>query len=468
MKLTKDDFDFITTLISLNKKRITTLDFNNLKSSQIQYKFNKINLLLEITNKKIIKKRFSNFYIHNFSDLEELISNFDFTFLNKTQRLNIIMKKLLVENYINVHDLEKFFSQSNSSIKKDLKELKERAKENSVELIYKSKLGFILNGDENNIRFFFLNYFLNDFDFFENHIKIKEAEYLVFNMLRKKNSPFETSKIISIMLSIQYYRVKNKEILIKLKDSLFIISEPSNYKLKTYYKFTDCLTKNLGSHFEKKSMLFILSVLCYSRSNPVILKKEETFQSILISLLEGIGTEYQLPLSKDEYLIKTLGSHIKSVFFKISNGIYTQKPYLKDIVTEYSKLFSLLKKECNIFKTYFNIKLNDDEIIFILFHIKSSILRLEKAKIHKQNVLLVCNLGGGATKLLSNQLSTIFSLNIIDEISFYQFQVYPLDNIDVIIHTVNFFKSNVKSIKVNLLLTTKDIQTLEQIGFTKL
>lgn len=467
MRLTKDDFNFISRIISLNRKRITPLDFNDLKASQIQYKFNKINELLECTNKKIIKKRFSNFYINNSEDLTELILKFNFSALNKSQRLDILMKKLLVCNYISVKDLKEKNSQSSSSIKKDLKELKERSKDNSVTLSYKKKIGFILVGNESDIRFFFLNYFLQKFDFFKKNINIKESEYLVFNMLKKNNSSFETSKILSLMVSIQYYRIKNKEIIVKAEETLFIAAGSTSYKLKTYYRFIERLMKGKSSFFEQTSILSILSVLCYSRTNSIIMKKEKKFNSILLSMLGVVGQEYNLSLVNDKYLIKTLSSHLKSVIFKVTKGIYVQKPFIENIINEYFKLFTLLKKECKEFEKIFNIKLSNDEIIFILFHIKSSILRLEKINAHKKKVLLVCNFGEGAAKILSHQLSKSFSLNIVDEISFYQFQVYKLDKVDVIIHTVDFLDCNIKSIKVNLLLTESDIQTLEKNGFIK-
>lgn len=468
MKLTKDDFDFINTLILLDKKKITPLDFPNLKSSQMQYKFEKINYLLKITNKNIIKKRFNNFYVHNFLDLKNLISNFEFTFFNKTQRLNLIIKKLLIDNYISIGPLEDLFSQSKSSVKKDLKELKEKLKENSIDLIYKNRVGLTLNGNETDIRFFFLSYFLRNFDFFHKNINIRESEYLIFNMLKGKNSSFETSKILSIVLSVQYFRIKNKNFLTKLKDPLFTISNNSEYKLKTYYRFIDNASNIFDNYYEKSSLLFFLAGLCYSGNNPIILKKEEIFYSTLIKVLRNIGNDYNLNLHDDNYLIKTLGSHLKSAIFKISNKIPIINPCLKDGLIEYVDLINKIKKECKEFENNFKIKFNDDELIFIFFHIKSSMLRLEKNKTHKKNILLVCNLGVGASTILKDQLTKNFLLNIVDEVSFYQFQVYNLEKIDFIIHTVDFLSSSLPSVKVNPLLTTKDIQTLEKLGFIKI
>lgn len=137
MKLTKDDFLFITKIIELNKKRILIEDFSNLKPSQVQYKFKKINFLLKITNRKIIKRRFGNFYVNNFDELKTLIQDFEFSALNKYQRMNIIIKTLLIKNHIGISSLENTFSQSRTAVKKDLKSLRIILEKYSIKLIYK-------------------------------------------------------------------------------------------------------------------------------------------------------------------------------------------------------------------------------------------------------------------------------------------------------------------------------------------
>lgn len=65
MRLTKIDLDFINEIIRIGGKKITPSDFSNLKASQLSYKVEKINSLLNLMNKTIIKKRYSNFYIHS-------------------------------------------------------------------------------------------------------------------------------------------------------------------------------------------------------------------------------------------------------------------------------------------------------------------------------------------------------------------------------------------------------------------
>ncbi len=221
MKLTKDDFLFITKIIELNKKRIFIEDFSNLKPSQVQYKFKKINFLLKITNRKIIKRRFGNFYVNNFDELKTLIQDFEFSALNKYQRMNIIIKTLLIKNHIGISSLENTFSQSRTAVKKDLKSLRIILEKYSIKLIYKKKLGLFLAGNENNIHLFFLSYFLENYDFFHENIYKNIFNLMDLNILKIKTYSLETLKVLNIILIIQYHRTKNNDFIIDSKKEIF-------------------------------------------------------------------------------------------------------------------------------------------------------------------------------------------------------------------------------------------------------
>ncbi|MGL5575699.1 MAG: hypothetical protein ACRDC1_19450, partial [Cetobacterium sp.] len=109
-----------------------------------------------------------------------------------------------------------------------------------------------------------------------------------------------------------------------------------------------------------------------------------------------------------------------------------------------------------------------DSIIFIFFHIKSSMIRIEKNRYKRKRILLVCNLGVGASEVLENQLLKYFRINIVDTVSYYQYQIHELKNIDYIIHTVDNLKSKIPSTKVSPILNKLDLKNLEKEGFIKL
>ncbi|MGL5624267.1 helix-turn-helix domain-containing protein, partial [Cetobacterium sp.] len=182
MNLTKSDLDFIKDIIKADNKRINPSNFSNLKASQFLYKIDKINFLLKIMEKKTLKKRFGNYYINSVEDLIELTKTLDFSKLDKKERISTIFELLLLKNKINLSNLEELFFQSRSSVKKDLKEVKEILKKYNLTLEYHYHLGLFIEGRESDIRFFYLNYFFENHNFFKNKLEKKSIEYLVFNI----------------------------------------------------------------------------------------------------------------------------------------------------------------------------------------------------------------------------------------------------------------------------------------------
>ncbi|MBC2849949.1 helix-turn-helix domain-containing protein [Cetobacterium sp. 8H] len=468
MNLTKSDLNFIKDVIKANNKKISPSNFPNLKVSQFSYKMDKINFLLKIMDKKTLKKRFGNYYINSIEDLIELTKTLDFSKLDKKERISTIFELLLLKNKINISNLEDLFYQSRSSVKKDLKEVKEILKKYNLTLEYHYHLGLSIEGKESDTRFFYLNYFFENHIFFKNKLEKKSIEYLVFNILKGKNSSFETSKILNIAITIQYYRILNHNFLTSLKEPIFTINNDFSEEFNVYSKFLEKISNNYSVYYEKNFLLFFLTGLCYSKNSLIVFKKENLFNDSLKEFLTNIGLKYNLNFFEDNYLIKTLGAHLKSTIFKLSYRIPITNPCITDDLSDFSEFINTIKKEIKIFEKNFNLNFNLDSIIFIFFHIKSSMIRIEKNRYKRKKILLVCNLGVGASEVLENQLLKYFRINIVDTVSYYQYQVHELKNIDYIIHTVDNLKSKIPSTKVNPLLTKLDLKNLEKEGFIKL
>lgn len=465
MNLTQSDLNFINDIIKIDSKKINPSNFPNLKTTQFLYKIDKINFLLKIINKKTLKKRFGNFYINSVEDLIELTKTLDFSKLDKKERIATIFKLLLLKNKINLSKLEEIFFQSRSSVKKDLKEVKKILKKYNLILVYHYHLGLSIEGKESDIRFFYLNYFFENHIFFKNKLEKKFIEYLVFKILSGKNSSFETSKILSIAITVQYYRILNNNFLTSLKEPIFIINNDFNHEFNIYSKFIEKISNSYSVYYEKHYLSFFLTGLCYSKNNLVVFKKENIFNDSLKIFLTNIGLKYNLNFFEDQYLIKTLSAHLKSTIFKLSYNIPITYPCPTEDLSDFLEFINTIKKEVKIFERNFGLIFNLDSIIFIFFHLKSSMIRIEKTLYKRKNILLVCNLGVGASEVLENQLLKYFRINIINTISYYQYQIHELKNIDYIIHTVDSLKTKIPSAKVSPLLTKSDLKKLEKDGF---
>lgn len=160
MKLTIDDYNFIQKIISLPKNKVSQFDFPELKSSQFKYKLEKVNYILKLFNKDSFYKRNNNFFIKNKEDLIFILENLDFSHFNKSQKKHIIITEFLTKTNININSLASELKQSRTSIKKMLEELKEELNKFSLSLDYRYSLGTFIKGEEEDIRKFFLNYYL--------------------------------------------------------------------------------------------------------------------------------------------------------------------------------------------------------------------------------------------------------------------------------------------------------------------
>lgn len=462
MKLTVDDYNFIQKILLLPKNKINEFDFPELKSSQFKYKINKINYLLKILQKDFFYKRNNNYFIKNKEILNFLIQNLDFSQFNKSQRKNIILNKLLVDQFIKINNLTNEFSQSRTSIKNDLEALECELAPFSLKLEYKHSHGIFIQGKEKQIRLFFLSHWLNFFEFF-NYDEIKiEIDRIVFELLKGKNSSFETAKVLTIVLYIQFYRIKNNNFISELSTN--VTSEGFENIPETTVELLKGFLNN-DSIIEQKYFLNYFKGLCYAEVSNIFNVLYPEFKNLYNTFTEELSNTIGENLLEDEFLNNHLESHIQAAIFKLTNRIPIINPAIKEDISAFNGLIKIIQKKIKPIEKYFKIKFNLAETLFIAFHLKAALIRLENEKYTKKNVLLVCNLGPGAAKILINDLNKNFIINIVDSISYFQFQVYDLKNIDFIIHTVSELFSEIPNYKVNPILTQKDITTLTNLGF---
>ena len=461
MKLTIDDYNFIQKIISLPKNKVNQFDFPELKSSQFKYKLEKINYILKLFNKESFYKRNNNFFIKNKEDLIFILENLDFSHFNKIQKKHVIITKFLTKTNININSLASELKQSRTSIKKMLEELKEELKNFSLSLEYKHSLGTFIKGEEEDIRKFFLNYYLASKIKIEFKEKKELIDTIVFEFLKGKNSSFETAKILSIILYIQFYRIKNQNIFLNNKYSFYSSLENISEEQKKYFKiyFGESLNEEINY------FLYYLKGLSYLEVNNIFINLYPKFQELFTCFIKEIALILNENLEEDNSLIIQLKPHLQTTIFKLVNNIPTKEYSLDENLEKYSNLMKIVKQKIKSIEKYFKIKFNTFETLFISFHIKASLIRLENKKIPEKNVLLVCNLGSGIADILKMELNKNFIINIIDVVSYFQFQIYNLENVDFIIHTISDFNYNIPNYKVNHSLTSKDITELKKLGF---
>lgn len=145
-------------------------------------------------------------------------------------------------------------------------------------------------------------------------------------------------------------------------------------------------------------------------------------------------------------------------------GVEHKNPLLEEIKSNYPAAFQLTKKYFAKMPVLASFKVDDAEWAYITLHILAAMERYKQN--HKLNVIVVCSTGLGSAQMLKTRLENEFMgyIHIVDVISYYQLNDEYLENIDLIISTIDISVSffNVPVVKVSVFLNNKDIQAISK------
>lgn len=182
---------------------------------------------------------------------------------------------------------------------------------------------------------------------------------------------------------------------------------------------------------------------------------------IILYFLSKIDEETKYNLHFDDTLVSSLLLHIKNMRkwgelefeFKGSN-----MPFI-----DFQNLSRIVDKYIYILEKYLSYRINSNMKKSILIHICVSLLK-ENEKMKKLNVAIICPGSMATGKYLEVQIRNYFDFEIVG--------VFPVSSrlegvvpIDLIISTVQVEKQDIKSIKVNPVLSMEDINLIQKMTF---
>lgn len=385
-----------------------------------------------------------------------------------------------------------------STVKSDMKEVKLYLMDNGLNLVFVSKLGIVLEGNEEKIRkvqLKFLNKYLEikngtlDIKEEKNEVKalkdevltllesvqMKSIKIFIKRIEKKLHSIIsdEAYAILQIYIVLMITRIKEGKILESRENNKKFLSETDEYKileaeiltLEEEYKIdlTEaeilCLTEFfLGSHSYNFSSSFF--------DNWIELELSVN------SMVSNLSVMLEIDLTRDQMLVDGLLNHLKPAYYRIRNEIVLENKIAKEVEEVYSDLYSKVKKICeNQLESYIGKKIPEEEIAFLTIHFKSAIDRKLNAQRKTKNILLVCGLGYGSSKLLAQKISERYDVNIVDTIPHHKFlELETLKNIDLLVTTLDISSDFIHTfpvVKVHPILTKEDRELLEKYGLNE-
>lgn len=463
----------------------------------IRYDLDSIDKYLE-ENKLHKVERKSNVGIMLITDIEEkekltqelaLINDYNYV-LSRDERKNLILSELIQQSgYITINQLADEIMVSRGTLIRDLSNVREWLEEKGLELHSVSKHGTRIAGDEKNLRqatmellreTININNVLDSFEFPGN----KNINVYMDHQLEKffygikisfieeslKIAEFELQTVFSddafialliqIAISIKRIRLgKEVEITNSELDSLGITKE---------FVTASNLARMFEEHFQIDMSIYeigylALNLLGSSVSATVVIEKENwiDFQILTRNLIESVSIRANVEFYSDKQLFDGLLEHLRPAIYRIKNKLKIKNPLLKEIKTNFLKLFDNVKISVEPIEKYAGATFDDEEIGYFSMHFGASIERINTYHKVKKNVLIVCGAGIGTAKLISAKLQSLFDVNIVGTVAYRQMNtILQQEEVDLVVSTFQVNVVGVTSIKVEPILTDTDIHLL--------
>ena len=407
---------------------------------------------------------------------QELMENNDIP-NSPLERNKYILRYLLYNiDFTKLEELADKLYISKTTILNDIKGIKSILSKYNLNLISKPYYGIKIKGDELDIRKCiseniinrdFENYILgitdDEKEVFKD-INLKKLQEIVLNYVHKYNIEFSdfSLKNFIIHVAIVISRLNDGH---TLSDDLEVITEDSNIKtaitliykeIEEYFNFIIPLNEKnyLYNHFK-------------SKSTPKLIVQDNTDNTIVNytnDLLDYIHNHYNFDLRNDVILLNDLMLHFKSILNSKYYNLNKINPLINTIKSNYPLAFEItLTAIENIFKqTIYNF--TEDEIGYVSLHIGAAIERYFDKNINCKKVVIVCGSGYGTSRLLETRLNKVFrdKLNIIECLSYNQYLVNDLSDIDLIISTIPLENEKYPVILVDFALINKDIEGISK------
>ncbi|WP_392558616.1 BglG family transcription antiterminator [Orbus mooreae] len=388
------------------------------------------------------------------------------------RRLDIVKRCLLNQENVSLEQLSIDYIVSKTSLHKDFEFINNTIAKEQVALHITHK-GIGVTGQEIHIQYaikHFLSFYIQqqDNDYLQLLMRsmtdddsFNYINQLLVNhngmLIQQCSEYYLSSLLIAITiqikrLSLGYHVEKEDDFLfnhIRYMQSYLIASQLAE-KLETDFSvvFTTSDTEYLSKLFFAHRMIDETSKI-----------NDQFYARIIKQIINKIGEIERVDLSQDAKLYHSLLSHFPAMITRLQKKIQVINPILEEIKVEYSKLFSILWYALSDLERRFDITLNDHEVSFLLIHFQ---IALDKAA-DANNIVIICQYGISSSNLILNKVRQLLpAKDNIEVYSLSKLQSSQLDNVDLIITTLDIGQINKPVVKISSLLNTADYQNIIQ------
>ena len=404
------------------------------------------------------------------SKLDQILRNDEFPYLDRTERSIILLFNLLFSNdIVSTADLCEIFDVSKGTVISAVKNANSSIRNLKVMIVRHQNKGYRLEGTLKNI-----------IKGCEQIIRI-EGEELIYNTLVCKENHFIDDKseeklkqalafvandlslyishhlFLSFMLYCVICRSRN---CIRSHFSRTMKNEDKLVRLTRYLEDLFCVRLNKES---VEVLKHLLSGSTDYSANVTDTAQDSRLNEAIDAMISYVNSSGMYQANDTDALRTDLLIHLRSTIDAINSGLPRDNPLLSEIRNSFPNEFNLIKSSAQIFNQIYPLKLDDDEVGYLTLYFLRSFDKAEK--IQETKVMVVCNTGRSASKLLATRLiNNIPDIHIVSMSSIYNISNNPniLDNVDFVISTIPLNEISKPYVVISPLLQKNEISKVKE------
>ena len=401
----------------------------------------------------------------------------------------LILIIIAFEETINISKLCKQFDLGRTTIKTVLKDTKSILDLYKLRLVSNSQAGLALEGSEDNIRRLqlkLLNQYNspNNISQFERQYILKKLNVYLEGIDKTSINKFITSIMDSLkrVISDEAYntitnyilimvnRIKNNRVLQEYSNKNFFY-ETEEYKIIKIS--TPILEGSYTIHINNYELLKLTDYFLGSHlynSDSSFLSNWIEIEILTKRIIQRFSEISRLDLNRDKVLLEGLINHIKPTIYRIKNFTQLENSIEEEFIENYPNIFRASEEALKLLEDFIGQKIPYDETAFMGIHFKAAMDRNRVFNKANKNILIVCGMGYGTSKLIAQQIRDIYEVNIMDIIPENQLTNFvETSEIDVILSTslTEDIFSDIPVIRVSPIMTSTDFTRLDSYNLPK-
>lgn len=464
-----------------NKKDYTTINeiSKEFKVSvrTIRYDLDNIEYMLK-DNEKISLVRMPRYGIKlEFKGKKDILtfsSIFDCVEINSPEdRVIFIAINLLIGNS-KVEELANMLSVSKNTVVSDLKKAKEILGNLRINVISKAYVGTCIDGDEEDIRYAFINLYYKISNI--NNHKILKMIINDFDFL--KDDIEERIHKVENALSLEYSDTSFKELIIIIIYCFIRMGEHSSFNYSDEYiqeKEQEEEFKVIQDAFadktdDKKEICYLMkwfkSAKVMSFINDKSDVKMDSKKYLAMRIIEDMEKYTGIDYSNDFDFVNSVVMHFSVAMYRIQNNFKIENPLKEDIKMRLGIIYQITEDVMKKYESEIGVEFPDDEVSYMAMHFGAAFER-KTQEIFDTKALIICNSGLATAGLLSARMEVMLPQIKIEGVCRLNNLEEELKskNVDIVISTVPIRNIDIEYVEVNPMLNIDDVLKLKKLAF---